>query len=31
LHVRVDALVTYDNRLASAATDAGLAVLSPAD
>jgi uncharacterized protein len=25
------ALVTYDNRLASAATDAGLPVLSPAD
>ena len=27
----LDALVTYDSRLASAATDAGLAVLAPAD
>jgi len=27
----LDALVTYHNRLASAATDAGLAVLAPAD
>jgi uncharacterized protein len=27
----LDALVTYDNRLASAAADAGLSVLSPAD
>jgi uncharacterized protein len=27
----LDALVTYDHRLASAATDAGLAVLSPTD
>jgi hypothetical protein len=27
----LDALVTYDSRLASAATEAGLAVLSPAD
>jgi uncharacterized protein len=27
----LDALITYDNRLASAATEAGLAVLSPAD
>jgi predicted nucleic acid-binding protein len=27
----LDALVTYDNRLASAATEAGLAVLAPAD
>ena len=27
----LDALVTYDNRLASAAADAGLNVLSPAD
>ena len=27
----LDALVTYDIRLASAATDAGLAVLAPAD
>jgi predicted nucleic acid-binding protein len=27
----LDALVTYDIRLASAATDAGIAVLAPAD